>query len=113
MANRQQEAEEGFQTNPSVKVREELLRWFTAPAAQAPDRERIPIELLADSAINESNWSFRPKIIRAIGKAAVDNPADRAALVAVLEAMTSDRTVLERDRLVVVEVLDEVRRAVG
>ena len=113
MATRQQEAEETFQTHPSPKVREDLLRWFTAPAAEAPDRERIPVELLTDSAVNESSWALRPKIIRAMGKAAVDNPNDRAALIAALEGLTTDRTVLERDRVIVVEVLDEVRRAVG
>lgn len=113
MASRQQEAEETFRTHPSVAVREELLRWFTAPADQAPDRERIPVELLAESATNESNWTFRPKIIRAMGKAAVDNPPERAALIAALEGLVNDRTVLERDRAIVIEVLDEVRRAVG
>jgi hypothetical protein len=113
MASRQAEAEERFRTHPDPRVREETLRWFTAPASDAPDRERIPVELLADSATNESSWGLRPKIIRAMGKAAVDNPAERAALTAALEGLLDDPTVLERDRVVVVEVVEEVRRAVG
>jgi hypothetical protein len=111
--SRQQEAEETFRTHPSVAVREQLLHWFTAPAADAPDRERIPVDLLAESATNESNWSFRPRIIRAMGHAAIHNPPERAALIAALEGLLDDPTVLERDRQVVREVLSEVRRAVG
>lgn len=118
--SKQAEMERVFTENPQHDDRKAALRWLTAPRSQAPDRERIPVGLLTDCAINESSgiWmtganNMRAAIIRAMGQAAVDNEPERAELVAALESLTTERTLPQRERDVAVEVLAEIRGRIG
>ncbi|MCS7001828.1 MAG: hypothetical protein NZ518_03165 [Dehalococcoidia bacterium] len=109
----QAENEERFRTDPDWRVREELLAWLIAPPDEAPGRERVPVALLVEQAVNESHWDLRPKIIRGLGVAAINNPGDREALMAALEKLLTDRTVHPNDKAVVQETLVKLQEAIA
>jgi hypothetical protein len=106
----QAERERLFREHADHNVRLEQFAWFSAAPADASGRESIPLELIYESAVDESAGvgvlvNVRQMILRGLPAIADNNPETRDQVVAMLRQYGEDRRTLDRDRAVAAEVL--------
>lgn len=106
----QADQERTFIEHPDPAVRTAAYHWFIAPPQEAPGRERIPLELIYESSVDESSGvgvmvNMRQVILRGMPDCARNNPETRAEIVSMLQRYQEDRRTLDRDRTVAAEML--------